>query len=416
MATTPKLQRPEHVRDWLIRRYNNKHRAWLEGGGDWPLTVSLGTPTEAHVAGELEGVRAWVDAWRTWSGAGTLVQQERKWARIGSQTVPATLSLATPAEVAAWCGQERRWVRACTRYVALRERWPQLQQLSSGLGKFFDVLADYSEADFERLQAVLTWSLANPASGMYVRQLPIVGVDTKWLEKRTGLVTELIGLLRGDSEAGDFYEVMGLRRQPHRVRLRLLCPELRNRTGGLRDIEAPLTELAALGIQPSRVVVLENRESGVALPDMPGTVAFVGLGHAVSTLSSLPWVDGVMAAYWGDIDTHGLAILSAARATLPGIKSVLMDTATLLEFKELAVQEPSQATDIRVAQLTEQERALFDGLRAGTWGNKLRLEQERLPWSLALEALHSALNLSPDDRKAAFGAALAASVLSPPQG
>jgi len=416
MATTPKLQRPEHVRDWLIRRYNNQHRAWLEGGGDWPLTVSLGTPTEAHVAGELEGVRAWVDTWRTWSGPGTLVHQERKWARIGSQTVPATLSLATPAEVAAWCGQERRWVRACTRYAALRERWSRLQHLSSGLGRFFDVLADYSEADFERLQAVLTWALANPASGMYVRQLPIVGVDTKWLEKRTGLVTELLGLLRGDTEAGDFYEVMGLGRQPHRVRLRLLCPELRIRVGGLRDIEAPLTELAALSIQPSRVVVLENRESGVALPDMPGTVAFVGLGHAVSTLGNLPWIAGVTAVYWGDIDTHGLAILSAARATIPGIKSVLMDTATLLEFKDLAVQEPNQATDVRVLELTEEERALFDGLRAGTWGNKLRLEQERLPWSLALDALHCAFDLPTDDQKPAVGAPPETSFPPPLQG
>jgi hypothetical protein len=163
--------------------------------------------------------------------------------------------------------------------------------------------------------------------------------------------------------------------------------------GGLRDIEAPLSELAALNIRPSRLIVLENRESGVALPDMTGTVAFVGLGHAVSTLGSVPWLAGVAAVYWGDIDTHGLAILSTARATLPGIKSALMDIPTLLEFKELAVQEPSQATDVRVTELTEEERALFHGLRAGTWGNKLRLEQERLPWSGALEALRSALDL-----------------------
>lgn len=395
MATTPKLQRPEHVRDWLIRRYNNQHRAWLDGGGEWPLAVSLGTPTEAHVTSELEGVRAWVDAWRTWSGAGTLAQQERKWSRIGTQTVPATLSLATPAEVAAWCGQERRWVQACARHAALRERWPQLQQLAGGLGKFFDVLADYSEADFDRLLAVLSWTLAHPSSGMYVRQLPIVGVDTKWLEKRTGLVTDLLGLLRGDVEQGDFYEVLGLARQPHRVRLRLLCPQLRSQVGGLRDIEAPLEELAALTIRPLRVIVLENRESGVALPDMPGTVAFVGLGHAVTALGALPWLTGAHAVYWGDIDTHGLAILSAARAALPGLRSVLMDVSTLLEFKELAVQEPSQATDVRVAELTTKERELFDGLRANIWGNKLRLEQERLPWDMALKSLAAAMQIEP---------------------
>ena len=383
---TQKLQRPEHIRDWLIRRYNNQHRVWLEGGGEWPLTVSLGMPTETHVAGDLSSVRAWVESWGAWTGSGMLAHQERRWARIGNQTLPASLSLAAPEEVAAWCGQERRWARANARHAQLRSRWPQLQQVT-GLGKFFDVLADYSEADFDRLLAVLAWALAHPSSGLYVRQLPIVGVDTKWLEKRTGLVTDLLGLLRGDVERGDFYEVLGLARQPHRVRLRLLCPQLRGQVGGLRDIEAPLEELAALSIRPSRVIVLENRESGVALPDMPGTVAFVGLGHAVTALGALPWLTGAHAVYWGDIDTHGLAILSAARATVPGLRSVLMDVATLLEFKELAVQEPSQATDVRVAELTTEERELFDGLRANTWGNKLRLEQERLPWNMALRAL-----------------------------
>lgn len=34
-----KLLTPEQVKDWLTRRYNHQHRAWLEGGGEWPLEV-----------------------------------------------------------------------------------------------------------------------------------------------------------------------------------------------------------------------------------------------------------------------------------------------------------------------------------------------------------------------------------------
>lgn len=381
-----KLRRPEQIKDWLVRRYDNQHRAWLEGFGEWPLKVMLGVPTEADVAADLTGVRAWVDAWSAWSGTGRLESEERRWVRLGNQTLPVALVLAGPEEVAAWCGQERRWTSAFFRRGILLQRWPQLGE-RLGFGRFFDMLADYSEADFERLLAVLCWLLANPDSALYIRQLPVASVDTKWIQRRTGLIAELLGLLRGGNAAADFYAATGLRRMLHRVRIRVLCPELRRCVGGLRDIEAPTEELAALAVRPSALLVVENHESGVALPDMPGVIAFVGLGKAVTALATLPWVRSVPAVYWGDIDTHGLAILSAARATLPGIKSVLMDIETLLRFKELAVQEPAQASEASLSELTASERQLFDNLRAGTWGTRLRLEQERLPWDYAIDTV-----------------------------
>jgi hypothetical protein len=386
-----KLQRPEQVRDWLVRRYNNQHRAWLDGAGEWPLTVTLGLPTEADVASDLATVRSWVDTWAAWRGPGFLQTQERRWARLGSQTLPATLSLANAAEVAAWCGQERRWGRATARSEALRARWAQLEGTST-LGRFFDALADYSEPDFERLVAMLDWALANPSSGLYPRQLPVVGVDTKWLETRTAVVTQLLGLLRGADGGTDFYTAMGLKRLPHRARMRVLCPDLRVAVGGLRDIEAPLEQLACLTLRPRTVVIVENRETGAALPDMAGTVAFVGLGNAVSSLALIPWLSGARAVYWGDIDTHGLSILSLARASIPGLRSVLMDVDTLLAFKELAVQEPVQASESRLTELSESERTLFDGLRNNEWGTRLRLEQERIPWEIAIQALTSSIS------------------------
>jgi hypothetical protein len=386
-----KLLLPDQVKDWLVRRYNNQHRAWLEGGGEWPLSVPLGLPTQADVSADYAATRAWVDSWARWNGPGTLETEERSWARLGDQRLPAAVMLAGPSDVAAWCGQDGRWQRATARHASTLERWPELRARVGSLGKYFDVFADYSDVDFGRLLAVVSWFLANPSSGLYVRQLPVVGVDTKWLEKRTSLVTDLLALLREGEVHSDFFAATGMRRLPHRVRLRVLCSKLRASVGGLSDIEAPLEELAALTLQPSAVLVVENRESGVALPDMEGVVAFVGLGNAVPTLAAVPWLRDVPASYWGDIDTHGLAILSLARTTLPGIRSVLMDFSTLEAFKELAVQEQVQATDARLSELSADERALFDGLRAGTWGTKLRLEQERLPWPVVLEALMAGL-------------------------
>jgi hypothetical protein len=385
-----RLQRPEQVKDWLVRRYNSQHRVWLEGGGEWPLEVNLGLPTEADFASDLSSVRSWVDAWAGWRGAGDLRHEQRRYMRLGPQTLPSAVVLARPEEVAAWCGQERRWTRAVQRYAEMVARWPQLLE-RRGLAKHFDVLADYSEKDYARLTTALAWVLANPTSGLYVRQLPLEGVDTKWLEKRTGLIVELLDLLRGGEPSGDFYEACGLQRTPHRVRMRVLCPTLRRQLGGLRDIEAPLEELAALTLSPTAVLVVENQETGVALPDMPGVVAFMRLGGAVAALATIRWLQGLPAVYWGDVDTHGLAILSRARRTLPGLTSVLMDAATLERYADLAVQEPSQHGEAELAELTPAERDVFDGLRSGRWGVRVRLEQERIPWPDALLALEAAL-------------------------
>jgi hypothetical protein len=262
----------------------------------------------------------------------------------------------------------------------------------------FDVLAGYSIGDFDRLTALLAWLEANPASGLYLRQLPVAGLDTKWLEKRTGLVASLLRSLRDAEEGGEgvadinVHGLFGLRKPAHRVRLRILCPAMRRVVGGLADIEAPAAELAALPLEPKSGVVVENLETGLALPDLPGTVAVMRLGNAVGALGALPWVVGAAAVvYWGDLDTHGFAILDRARRAVPQLRSVLMDEGTLLSHRSLWGQEAVQSPNLPLDALTEQERSVYDCLKANVWGTRIRMEQERPGWAEAMTELTCAL-------------------------
>jgi len=386
MAMARKLLLPKNVVDFLSRRYTNQHKTWLLGEGQWPMTVTLGIPTENDVASDVSRVRQWVDAWASWSGPAKVSWVARQWARLGPQQLPAALELTGPAEVAAIVGQSRRWRNATQRYEVITRRWPQFAG-NSVLGRHFNVLADYAEADFSRLFAMLDWLERNPASGLAPRQLPVVGLDTKWLEKRTGIITDLLKTIRSTDESGDFYSVCGLRRPKPRVRMRVLCPHLRALVGGLNDIEAPTHELAALSIRPQRIIIVENLETGLALPDMEGTVAFMRLGNAVCLLAELLWLRDCDAVYWGDIDTHGYAILNRARSLFPQLVSVMMGQETFLAHQELWCEETVQCPEAELPWLTESEREVFEGLRNGTWGSRLRLEQERIAWQRALEYL-----------------------------
>lgn len=120
---------------------------------------------------------------------------------------------------------------------------------------------------------------------------------------------------------------------------------------------------------------------------LAGTVAVLKLGHAVGQLRALPWLAGARLVYWGDIDTHGLAMLDKARQAWPQTESLLMDAATLLAHRSLCGEEPQPYNGSPPTLLRGGECEAFDGLVQGRWGVRLRLEQERLPWPLVLAAL-----------------------------
>jgi hypothetical protein len=80
-------------------------------------------------------------------------------------------------------------------------------------------------------------------------------------------------------------------------------------------------------------------------------------------------------------------MLDKARQAWPQFSSMLMDPATLLAHRALWVDEPQPWSGSPPTLLRGDELVLFNGLQQGTWGQRLRLEQERLPWGLVLQAL-----------------------------
>jgi hypothetical protein len=90
--------------------------------------------------------------------------------------------------------------------------------------------------------------------------------------------------------------------------------------------------------------------------------------------------------YWGDIDTHGFAILDHLRAMFPQTKSLLMDRATLLAHRfHWSFEAAPQSAEL--SHLDSEERGLFEDLRYDRLGLGVRLEQERVPFSLVRSAI-----------------------------
>lgn len=384
---------PAAVHDRLRRHWQRRRSHWLDAdaakdAGGWPLQIMLHPPTEREASRSVDAVLGWINSWRRWQGSGELVWIERAWANLGRQRLPERLLLRTPAEVAHCLGEDERWRRAVDARDRLLSRFPAL---AGSLGPQFDWLADAHELELGRIADVLAELSSGVNTGLYLRQLPIAGIDSKWIGANRNRVTDLLRPMLagnlGEDTAGDLWTIAGLRREPALLRLRLLDPQLRARIGGLGDISAPLDQIAALPFAPERVFIVENIHTGLAFTDLPDGIVIFGLGYAVDCLGSIPWLIASDCRYWGDLDTHGLAILDRVRSYLPHVRSLLMDEGTLLDHRTLWSREGKPVRNLDPPRLNDAERAVYDGLAGDRWGPAVRLEQERIAWGYAWERI-----------------------------
>lgn len=132
--------------------------------------------------------------------------------------------------------------------------------------------------------------------------------------------------------------------------------------------------------------IVENEVTYLALPDAADAVVLFGSGYGLEVLRELPWLDHKQIVYWGDVDTHGFAILNHLRSRFANVESILMDRDTLLAHPKQWVEEGTP-TNRPLVHLTEDESALYGGLVEDRFGPAVRLEQERVRFSLLRRAL-----------------------------
>lgn len=363
------------LRARAVRLYNRTSATWATSATppEAPLLdLPLHPPNERTALADPAGAVAWAASWRTSPG---VVWHTRHWASLGTQHVPERVVLERPQDIAEAAGLGAHWEMLSARTAALVEAWGDAAR--PVLRRHARSLMDLDDADLARLRSVVQWLAANPQSGLYLRQLPVEGVSTKWAESHRGLLHAAVTALTGRPD-------LGLRDAPTLIRVRFLDRALA--PGGLLDVAAPACQLGGLRVRPRRVLVVENLQTLLALEPEDGAIAVHGAGYAVDRAAEVAWLrDADRIDYWGDLDRDGFAILNRLRAHCPQARSVLMDSTTLLEHRHLWVADPTSGT-ARLERLAAEERAVVALLRAH---GDVRLEQERLAWPWCVRHLRA---------------------------
>lgn len=355
------------------RRYVDFLRSTVSGDSFFPLVLVLGKAARAasYVARREELAQLRKDA----EGLGLEVVWETvDERRFGRHERPQQARFADEATYlkALAKSQETACFRAeCSRIQARFPEWkPWI------LSRVPAVLRELG--NWDRLLGVVAWLQENPHSGLYVRQLPVLGVDTKFIESRFGLIDELLAFPEPPAGGLDFRRRWGLRSEEPLVRLRFLDPVLRARCGFpacADEIALPVTQAATLPLEGSFVIMVENLRNFLALPPIPGAVTVFGSGDALANWRKVEWLQSTACHYWGDIDAHGFALLARLRQFLPEARSLLMDLPTLERYQALAVPDDALPPAFDSARLRPSEAEAY----AEVLRQRIRLEQERLP-------------------------------------
>jgi hypothetical protein len=384
-------------------------RELLEPTGVYPRRRPLKRPTAAGLLRDYAAAREWAAELSGGAGHYRLETVEVGRTTIGSNQLPAAAVFASVDDEIAFIGKARdaaRFVELAEGLTVLHPSW-RAWALKRPLH-----LLELGTVALTAARVAL-WLRDNPEPGVYVRQLSLPGVHTKFIETNRRVIAELAEALRVGSvpdpsegealpdtpaepgsllgqqaprtPAARFAARYGFLHPPELVRFRMLDPTV-PLLGGARDLTVTAEAFSSLRLPVTSVIVTENLVNFLALPERMETIAIYGGGYGFSSLRDARWLADCQVLYWGDLDTHGFRILDELRAVHPHVASVLMDEATLLAHQDAWGSEPSPSR-ATLPRLTAPENAVYEALGNDSFGKSVRLEQELIRWDWALERL-----------------------------
>jgi hypothetical protein len=402
------MRGPDYVLEKAQGRYRSVWRDALLGAEPGPYALALAPPSASAITARPGDVSAWLTRWRQWAQQHTDVTLRTRTIRtkFGAQPIYTHLDIPDTSVLACLNPDTAlHWQRA-------RARWNQLRRHQPGetVRPWLTRIVDLDEYDFTTLLAATTWFQAHPRSGLTIRSVPVPGMHTKWLARHRSMLLGCLGTpttpgdsseSSGSSVDGDPIEIpaddldaLGLRPLPREINIVLADPALRSVAGGLRQINAPVDELADLRLHPDAVLIVENKEPALAWSDTPGLAIIHSLGNHLDILRRLPWIRHNRCWYWGDLDRHGFTLLSRARTIIPQLASLLMTSDDIETYRSLGVEEDLDRYDQPDPTLSLTEASALAALQLRE-GKYLRTEQERIPIDDAEHALKQARNHVP---------------------
>lgn len=261
------------------------------------------------------------------------------------------------------------------------------------------MLWDLPQQNFSDLITVLRQLEYGMGDGrLYLRALPFKGIDTKFVENHDKLIWKILTIAGKDHGCSDLMEWLRVVPLPNGfISVELLDPALLDYYHGIRSFRVPHDQLRLCELPGSRLLVVENLQSGYMMPPLRDTVMVFSTGR------NLDWADGNWLkqkkeiCYWGDLDFHGFLMLAEFRKRAGvKVKSMMMTREAVDAHRDqmVYVSERPVSMDHEYLQfLTQDETETLNYLMGGCQPDGVksefvnRLEQEKLDSDFVIREL-----------------------------
>ncbi|SEA17248.1 hypothetical protein SAMN05660420_01472 [Desulfuromusa kysingii] len=373
-------------------------RSAATGEPQFPLRLRFKKASGQQVVDSLVEVQQWLSELNASSkklgGFGFTVEfSEVNHRKLGRQRLPSDIRFDTPDDLVRFIGKQREFTAFLKALETTKKRISEVALwMTENPMKVVPHLDDWN-----KILDVCKFVQSRPKPGIYLRQITLSGIDTKFFEAKRSILSDVLTCLL----TADAYDasITGLSRYGFERRFGFLYDEaiIRYRilddgilAGSFyRDLSMPLSEFAEHDIPGCHTVfVTENKVNGLAFPTFKGGVVVFGLGYGIGDIATATWLRNKRVIYWGDIDTHGYGILSMLRGKLPHVESILMTSQDIDLNRNAAVVEPNGTRRLdNLENLTPDEESAYFRLLPGGDCEGVRIEQERVPYYLLLEKL-----------------------------
>lgn len=359
-----------------------------------PWSKPLGGLSGSHTIARLSEHRQFVDRWREFSHADLVQWRQVNRQSIGTIKVPERITLSSTEEVLACLPNETQKIFEHREYV--------INELAQGLIESFgsldprgliNALCDFDTLDKAKPQwccdflAIIPQLSRGMGEGLYLRTLPIEHGHTKFIEQNMRFIERVLDFIHQGEVAdhGGLLSWLGASETPKGwLYLRGLSPSVRHQLMGLDLVSVDQTSLSNLDIKVRNVLIVENLQSALTIPDIENTLVVTGTGNNLSWMAG-SFLDNKRIAYWSDIDVEGLKFLADARDYRPNLTALMMSHAEWEAFSMYRSAGPNSIKSVPTSLLSH-EITLFNEL---TNSAKPRLEQEFIHQDYLYDCIHA---------------------------
>ncbi len=375
---------PDVIKDKALRKWPEYRDSLLkslileENSTFFPLTIRGDTSLRDTFSESAEAYTLLFSESKDKKGKGYSIIWEKKNLRgYGTQSVIKSISIESEEDFLHLTGREetREAVKTCIEAInPLFNNKNDLYQWAKSHPKEIENRV----TEWSAVSITLSYFMKHrDNSSYYLRELPIK-VHTKFIEENTSLLISLFSALTGETfSSGRAEDVFRIKRKPVLVRFRMKCSKWTR-----EEMAIPLTSFSVLDREEDlseikRVFIIENEAVYLSFPISGNDICIFGGGFQATVLRA-EWLNERDIRYFGDLDEHGLEILSLFRARYPETKSLMMDTETYTAFRDYSVKGVSVESENAFSNLTDEELSLLCTLRKNAPDHS-RLEQERIP-------------------------------------